>query len=242
MIGGLAKGILEANAFVSAFFGLQASQGFLLTPHLLDLTAWDFSGHYGVGSVDSARCGDILADRWNVYAFGEFPLELFMNSLPSNTPTTLGERYATCGLEAQVGEEGFRHILDIPFSIGKEIRVNAPERRWFFSRESMYPCIPAKHSFDYGWRWPVVQSTRNVPTIGQRLDILGGLPCLDNPRICDDGFANDALWRMTPTTVLRHACLCAASVFSSRIDNRVSLSGPRNFPPTPAGRTYTPSR
>lgn len=205
MIGGLAKDISEANAFVSAFFGLEAVQGFLLTPHLLDLTQWNFPGHYGTGSIDSSRCGVVLAGRRHAYSFGDFPLELFTNSLPSAPPITIGECYARHGLDTQEDDGGFLHIHDIPFSIVKEIRANAPGGRWFFSRESMYPCIPAKHSFDYGRRWPVVQFSRNVPTIGQRPVILGGLQCLDNPRIRDDGFSNGALWRMMPPSVLRHA-------------------------------------
>ena len=109
------------------------------TPHLLYLTLFNFDHHSGVASVDSALSGDVLADRWNVYAFGSFPLGEFANTLPRRPPHILGECYARCELDASPDEEGFLAAHDIPYSIGKEIRVNASDGRWFFSRETLSP-------------------------------------------------------------------------------------------------------
>lgn len=68
--------------------------------------------------------------------------------------------------------------------------------------------MPHKCSFNNARRWPSVANTGTSPSIGQRLSILGALKEFSEIPLCDDSFANDALWRLTPS-IWSHALIVA---------------------------------
>ena len=74
-MGGLAKDSVEASNFDNTPNGLGVEQGLLLTPHFLGILDFGFDQHRACGSAVSAIYGDVIADRWDVYAFGTFPLD-----------------------------------------------------------------------------------------------------------------------------------------------------------------------
>ena len=71
------------------------------------------------------------------------------------------------------------------------------------------------NSFHNAWRLPIAASTGIVPTIGQRLCILGGLKEFRDIHLGDGGFANDALWRLSPHVIWRHAQVIANNAGST---------------------------
>lgn len=143
------------------------------------------------------------------------PLDLFTDTLPYAQPLTMGECYNQRQLVATPGDDGFIHVSDIPFS-ARGIRDNSPDWRWFFSRETLSPCASSCESLNNGRRWHITLSTSNVPEIGRRLAVSGGLHRTINPTLQDDGFANDALWLTGSTNILEHASKCPRAVFNDR--------------------------
>ena len=209
MIGGMAKDLVEAQSFYNMFLCLRAHQGLLLTPHMLTFAKDDKTPYQAHRSVDSTILGDILANRWNLYAFGEFDLQKMMHHLQLEPPTSFKCRYQALGLECKNDSIGFAQVFKIPHCMGKEIHIVDEHGQWTFGSESLYQGMPRKCSLHTAWRWPVLTSTNNVPTIGQRLAVLGGLEGFQFAPICDDGFTNDALWRLTPGSIWKHALTVA---------------------------------
>ena len=94
--------------------------------------------------------------------------------------------------------------------MGREVHFVDPNGQWHFGRDSMYSGMPRKSSLNQSWRWPLARVTGTAPAIGQRLVVLGALQGLAEISLCDDSFANDALWRMTPNTLWRQALIVAS--------------------------------
>ena len=200
-MGGSVKDGKEASEFPTAFGTCNAEQGIIITPDFPDLTHLGVSGFSHQISVDSSEHGDVLANRWNVYAAGAFDLARLAQSLPKHPPCSLGDRYRACGFDISADGPGIRQVYDIPGCMGKEVRIHGDDGEWHFSAESCYAGMPHGCSLQTAWRWPPVASTGTVPTIGERLAILGGLDHFRTIPLADDGFPNDALWRMTPNTI-----------------------------------------
>ena len=207
-VGGLEKDFMEADRCAHTFMGTLAERGILITPHMLDLSTIGFHYRSDWCSVDSAQYGDVLSDRWNLYAFGSFPLEQLLNHLKPSTPSTLGSRYIEHGYEHGEDVTGFLQIIDIPYSLGKEIRVVAEDGRWFYSVDSLFPCSPPKVTLNSGWLWPIPKSSQPVPSVGQRLHILGRLSNFAQFNLSDYGFCHDSLWRLTPRVIWNNALQC----------------------------------
>ena len=135
----------------------------------------------------------------------------FLSNLVPTQPTTLSDRYTEFGLTAAPDSEGLHHVFTTPGSLGREIRISDISGNWFFSRSSLIAPTTVSNTSDSGWKWPLVTSTSNAPSVGGRISILGGSSCFREMGLADDGFANDALWRETPLqlwrAVLTHALL-----------------------------------
>ena len=59
------------------------------------------------------------------------------------------------------------------------------------------------------WRRPLANCLGAVPNVGQRLAILGEIPCFAPMHLPDDGYADDDVRRVSPTTVWRSSLLNA---------------------------------
>ena len=155
-------------------------------------------------------------------------LPSFLSNLIPIQPTTLSDRYTECGRTAAPDSEGFHHVFTTPGSLGREISISDIIGNWFFSRSSLITPTAVSDASDSGWRWPLVTSTSNAPSIGGRISILGGSSCFREIGFADDGFANDALWRATPLQlwrgILTHALVHTDPV--SCIDVIVSTPSP----------------
>ena len=210
-MGGSIKDGGEATEFLVAFATCKAEQGLMVTSDFVDLTQLGVSGFSQHASVDSSQHGDVLANRWNLYAVGSFDLQRLAQSLPRHPPCSLGERYRACGFDISADGPGVRQVYDIPGCLGKEVRIHSDDGEWYFSAESSYAGMPHGCSLHTSWRWPLVASTGTVPTIGERLAVLGGLDQFRTLPLADDGFSNDALWRLTPNVIWRSALAVASN-------------------------------
>ena len=234
LMGGMAKDLVEVQSFYNMFMCLKARQGLLITPHMLTFAKDEKTPYVAHRSVDSSILGDILANRWNLYAFGDFDLQKMMYHLQLEPPTSFKRRYRALGLECKEDSIGFAQVFKIPHCMGKEIHIVDEHGQWTFGNESLYQGMPHKCSLHTAWRWPVLVTTDNVPTIGQRLAVLGGLEGFQFAPICDDGFANDALWRLTPGSIWRHA-LTTATHTQRDVDIRDEQAEEENLPYTTGG-------
>ena len=114
-------------------------------------------------------------------------------------------RYGGCNLEPLPDLPGYVQVHDTPYCFGREVHICTSDGRRFFSRSSLYPGMPHKNSIDGAWRWPLVAPTCVIPNVGERLWLLGGLSAVTYTHLADDSFANDALWRKTPSVIWRTA-------------------------------------
>ena len=112
LVGGFAKDLVGARQFWEVYRNPNCAKGFLVTPRLLDLTDAEFTPFSSHCSVDSAVYGDLIAGRWNLYAFGAFDLKLFLSLLKPVPPKTLAGKYRDLGFEAMQDDSGlFKPIL-----------------------------------------------------------------------------------------------------------------------------------
>ena len=118
-------------------------------------------------------------------------------------------RYRANGLDVLPDGGGFVQVHEIPSCMGKEVHICDHQGNWHFSQESLYPGMPHKNSLHTAWRWPLVAPTGVVPSIGERLCILGGLSEFKEIPLADDSYANDAMWRMTPISYLEICADCS---------------------------------
>ena len=120
MLGGLAKYIWGRQ-----FWGvpniLQCTVFLLLTPRLIDL--WGVTLFPAAGTFDSSQYGDILADRWNLYAFGPLDLHSFLPALPGFPPQTLGSAYDRYGFTSAPGPLGFQQLILASGSSGRAVYI-----------------------------------------------------------------------------------------------------------------------
>ena len=216
-LGGLAKDGIEAKSFCNVFIGLQARQGLLLTPFLVRLDKSEQFPYFEHRTLDSATMGDILANRWNLYAFGEFDIHAMMLNVRLQPPSSFHRRYAEVGVDCADDNDGFAQVFNIPHSMGKEIHIIIDQGQWVYRRDSLYQGMSHRSSLNNAWRWPIIPSTGTAPNIGQRIAILGGLRELHATSLQDDGFTNDALWRLTPLSIWRTALVTATH--SSKVEN-----------------------
>ena len=208
-MGGMADDQEEAKAPDKAFTALGAQQGLLIAPHLLRLEKSVITNLGSHESVDTSIYGDVLANHWNIYSFGRFDMQCTVDTLVAALHSSFAKRYHERGVECQADGVGFAHIFNIPHSMGKEIHIVDENGQWHFGRDITYQGIPHKSSINHAWRWPLVTTTGTVPTMGQRLGILGALKELRDIPLCGDSFANDALWRVTPQTLWANALTVA---------------------------------
>ena len=94
--------------------------------------------------------------------------------------------------------------------MGREVHFVDPNGQWRFGRDIMYSGVPRKSALNQSWMWPLARVTGTVPTIGQRLVVLGALQGLAGISLCDDSFSNDDLRRMTPNTLWRKSPIVAS--------------------------------
>ena len=147
----------------------------LITPHLVALGKSEQLPYKEHRSIDSATLGGLLANRWNLYTFGIFNMQGLMRNICLQPPTSFHQRYCDLGLECREDSIGFAQVFNIPHSMGKEIHIVDDQGQWQFGRDSQYQGMPHKNSLNNAWRWPIIVTTGNVPAIGQRLALLGGL-------------------------------------------------------------------
>ena len=211
MFDGAAKDHEEAMEFLDAFKAVRAHQGILITSHLLDLSVTAEEAFSQAIEIDSSAHGDILANRWKVYPFGSFDVNRLRVSLPNLPPTSFAMRYRANGFDVLPDGDGFVQVHDIPTCVGKEVHVCDQQGNWHFSQESLYPGMPHKNSLHTARRWPLAAPTGVVPSIGERLSILGGLSVFYTIPLADDSFTNDALWRMTPSIIWQQVLIVATN-------------------------------
>lgn len=96
-IGGLARDICDATEFLSAMRSINSRQGLLMSPCLVDLADFGFAGFTAHVYIDSGRLGDVMADRWYGYAFGQFDMAKFLSYRVLRQPITIGDKYRRHG-------------------------------------------------------------------------------------------------------------------------------------------------
>ena len=200
LLGGLAKDLWGARQFWEVWNGLPCTVGILLTPRTIDLAEMEFTCFSDSGRFDSAQYGDVLVDQWNVYSFGSFDLKSFLAPLPGFPTRTLGMRYRDLNIPPVPDPTGFLQIFPIQGSSGKSVYVGHGGGNWTYSEQSLISCQTARDTSSHTTRWPLIQATGIVPSVGQRIQLLGGHGCFAQENIPDDAYANDALWRPTPST------------------------------------------
>ena len=204
-MGGLAKDGQEARQFFSTSVGLQCGQGFLLTPYLVTIGDLGISCPKHHLTIDASCYGDVLGDARNVYRFGSSDHSLFLPFLFPSGPTTIGHRYTEFGWPAMGDPVGFRHVFDIPGSLGKEIRICGEAGNWIYSQHSLVTILSAKATLNSGWRCPLMSATGTAPSAGQRVSVREGLSCFDDLDLPDDGFARGTVCRSSPSAIWRAA-------------------------------------
>ena len=151
--GGIATDINDARDFARAMNCACGRHGILLTPQLAELAECGCAGRRFQWPVDSSMYGDILPDRWNLYALGEFDLDC-VQSLILRDPVTLGNRYHAFG------------IAPIPdwwvSSKSKKYRTSpwnkytyAPTTGKCISEDSVSTRVCPKSSLHFPRRWPL---------------------------------------------------------------------------------------
>ena len=206
-LGGSAKDQHEIEEYIRVYHSMKAQQGILIVPFWLTRQNVDLEEELRSCVIDSSAHGDLLANIWKVFAFGAFDVRRLEASLQRLPPSSFATRYRECGFDILPDTDGFPQIHRIPHCVGHEIHICDHQGNWSFSNDSLYPGMPHKTSLHSAWRWPLIASTGVVPTIGQRLHILGGLSQFRESTLADDSYANDALWRMTPQVIWRQALI-----------------------------------
>lgn len=128
---------------------------------------------------------------------------------------------------------GFRHVFNIPVSLGREIGIIDIAGNWTFRRDTVTTPTSVADTSEFGRRCPLFSATSNTPPIGGRLSILGDLPCFRDVGIDDGDFANDAVWRASPLFLLRSFVRCVLEHTNLTHDGYASAPGrPSNSPHT----------
>ena len=197
-MGGLSKDLWEARQFWEVFNRSRFPLGLLLTPRLVDVAEMECATYSDSGVFYPAQYVDILADLWNVYAFGSFDLRGFIMSLPGRPPQTLGMSYRQAGFSPAPGPIGFQQRLPITGSAGRTVFIGHAGGSRTYSEQIHISSNTSKETPRLAAKCPLIHDAGILPSAGQRMFILGGRDCFATSNVADDAYADDAIWRAMP--------------------------------------------
>ena len=199
LVGGHAKDLCGARQFREFYQSSQGHQRILIAPRLTDLVDMEFTPFTAYCIVGSAVYGDLIIGRWNIYAFGAFHLQRFLDDLIRTPSCSIARAYAELGPTPVDEDACFIQTHPVGGSVGLEIHMTKEDGSWRYSGESQICHKGAKDTIQSCFRWPKCQSTNLPPIVGQRIALSGGRPTFSSYSIPDDGYANDAVWRPSPS-------------------------------------------